>query len=43
MKKTGLSECVYHSSVDCRAFDTNNIININKCLMGKHNIKKCLV
>ena len=34
---------MYHFSVDCRAFDTNNIINIDKYLMGKHNIKKYLV
>ena len=28
MKKTGLNGCVYDFSVDYRAFDTNNIIDI---------------
>ena len=39
MKKTGLNRCVYNSSVDYRAFDTSNVINIHKYLMKKHNIK----
>ena len=37
--KKGLNGCVYNFSVDYRAFDTNNIIDIHKYLMGKHNIK----
>ena len=36
MKKTGLNGCVYDLSVDYRAFDTRNIIDIHKYL-----IKKC--
>ena len=39
MKKTGLNGCVFNFSVDYRAFDTNNIINIHKYLMKKHDIK----
>ena len=39
MKKTGLNGCVYLFSVDYRAFDTNNITNINKNLMKKDDIK----
>ena len=39
MKKTGLNRCVYNFSVDYRAFDTSNVINIHKYLMKKHNIK----
>ena len=41
MKKTGLNGCVYHFSLDHRAFDISVITNINKYLMKKHNIK-CL-
>ena len=37
--KTGINGCVYHFSVDYRAFDTGNIITIHKYLMKKHNIK----
>ena len=36
MKKTGLDGYVYNFFVDYRAFDTNNIINIDKYLMKKH-------
>ena len=39
MKKTGLNGCVYDFSIDYRAFDTSNIIDIQKYLMKKHNIK----
>ena len=42
MKKTGLNGCVYEFSVDYRAFDATNIINIYKYFMKKHNIKWCL-
>ena len=38
-KKTGLNECVYDFSVDYRAFETSNIINIHKFLMKKYGIK----
>ena len=37
-KRTGLNGCVYHFSIDYRAFDTSNI-NIHKYLMKKHDIK----
>ena len=30
--------CVYDFFVDCRAFDTNNIIDIHRYLMKKHDI-----
>ena len=33
---------VYDFSVDYRAFDTSNIINIHKYLMKKQDIKRCL-
>ena len=39
MKKPGLNGCVYDSSVDYRASDTSNIINMHKYLMKKHDIK----
>ena len=37
MKTTRLNGCVYNFS-DYRAFDTSNIIDINKYLMKKHNV-----
>ena len=39
MKKTGLNGCMCDFSVDYRAFDTSNIIDIHKYLMKKHAIK----
>ena len=39
MKKTGLNECAFDFSVDYRAFDTSNIIDIHKYLMKKHDTK----
>ena len=39
MKKTELTGCVSNFAVDCRAFDTSNIIDIHKYLMKKHHIK----
>ena len=39
MKKTGLNECAYIFSVDYRALDTSNIIDIYKYFMKKHKIK----
>ena len=39
MKKSGLSRCVCDFSIDYRAFDISNIIDIHKYLMKKHNIK----
>ena len=33
---------MYDFSVDYRAFDTSNIIDIHKYLMEKHYIKQCL-
>ena len=38
-KKTGLNGCVFDFSVDYRAFDTSDIIDIRKDLMKKHDIK----
>ena len=38
-EKTGLKECVYDISVDYRAFNTSNNIDIHKYLMKKHDIK----
>ena len=43
MDRTGLNGCVYDFSVDYRAFDTSNIINIHKYLIKKHDIKQYLV
>ena len=42
MKKTRLNRYVYDFSVDCRSFDTSNIIDIHKILMKNHDIKKML-
>ena len=42
MIKTGLDGSVYDVSVDYSIIDTSNIIDIHKCLMKKHDIKKCL-
>ena len=42
MKKTGLNRCVFDISVYYRAFDTSNIVNIQKYLIKKHDIKSCL-
>ena len=42
MIKTGLNESVYDFSVDYRAFDISNIVDIHKYLMKKHDIKQCL-
>ena len=39
MKKAGLNGWVYDFSVDQRAFDTSNTINIDKYLLKKHDIK----
>ena len=39
MKKTRLNGHVYNFSVDYRAFDTNNIIDVPKYLMKKHVLK----
>ena len=41
MKKTGLNGCVYNFSVDYRAFDTRNIIDIHNYLIKKCDIN-CL-
>ena len=41
-KKTGLNGYVHNFSVDYRAFDTSNIIDIHKYLMKKHDMKYCL-
>ena len=42
MKKTGLNEYVYDFSVDYNAIGVDDILDINKYLMKKHEIKKCL-
>ena len=39
MKITELNGCVYDSSVDYRAFETSNIIDIHEYLMKKHGAK----
>ena len=39
MKKARLIGCVYNFSVDYRAFDTSNIIDIHKYLINKYDIK----
>ena len=39
IKKAGLNGCVCDFPVDYRAFDTSNIIDIQKYLMKKHDIK----
>ena len=38
-KKAVLNGCVYDFSVDCRMSYTSNIIDINKYLMKKYDIK----
>ena len=42
MKKTGLKGIVKVFSVDCNSIDTNDILEINRYLMQKSNIKQCL-
>ena len=37
--KPGLNGYVHNFSVDYRAFDTSNIIDIHKYIMKKHGIK----
>ena len=39
MEETELNRCVYDFSVDYRAFNIKNIIDIHKYLMKKHDIK----
>ena len=39
MKKTGLNGCAYDFYADYKTFDTNDIIDINKYLMKKHDMK----
>ena len=41
-KNTGLNGYVYKFSADCSITGTNNIINIHKYFMKKHDIKQCL-
>ena len=38
-KKTEINGCVYNFSLDFRAFDNSNIIDIRNYLLEKHNIK----
>ena len=38
-KKTGVNGCVQDFPVDDRAFNTSNIIDIQKYLLKKHDIK----
>ena len=42
MEKTGLNGYVYDFSVDYRAVDTSNIVDIHKYLIKKHGVKYCL-
>ena len=42
-KKARLNGCVYEFSIDYRAFDTFDIIDIHKYLMKKRNIKEFLI
>ena len=39
MRKTGLNRYIYKFSVDYNIIDTSNIIDINKYLMKKYDIK----
>ena len=39
MRKTGLNRYIYEFSVDYNIIDTSNIIDINKYLMKKYDIK----
>ena len=41
MKKTGLNEYVYDFSVDYNAISVDDILDIDKYLMKKHDIKWC--
>ena len=42
MKKTGLNGHVYNFSVDCDAIAVDDILDIHKYLMKKHDTKLCL-
>ena len=42
MKMTGLYGCGYDFSVDYDAIVVNDILDIHKYLMEKHDIKQCL-
>ena len=42
MKKTGLYGYVYYFSVYYDCIDINDILDIHKYLMKKHNTKQCL-
>ena len=42
MKTTELKESVNFFSVDFNPIDTNDILDIQKYFMKKHNIKRCL-
>ena len=39
MEKTGLYGYAYDFSIDYDSIDVDNILDIHKCLMIKHNIK----
>ena len=39
MKKAGLNWCVHDFSVDCNTIAVDDILDIHKCLMKKHNLK----
>ena len=39
MRKTGLNRYIYEFSLDYNIIDTSNIIDINKYLMKKYDIK----
>ena len=42
MKWTGLKGAITFFSIDFNPIDTNNILDIHKCLIKKHDIKYCL-
>ena len=42
MKKNGLNGYIYGFSVDYDAIAVNDVLDIHKCLMRKHDIKLCL-
>ena len=42
IKNTGLNGYVYDFSVDCDAIAIDDILDIHKYLMKKHDIKQCL-
>ena len=42
LKQTGISGCVYDSSVDYGSIDADDILDVYKYLMKENNVKKGL-